>query len=130
MPATTSRRDTRQRRVILELVEHSKAHPTAEEVYRLARKKLPTISLGTVYRNLGLLVEQGSIREVRFDDGVSRFDGHLEQHEHFVCGNCGTVIDLPRALDVKQLTKLASTIGSVTDYKLELTGVCKACGRK
>jgi Fur family transcriptional regulator, peroxide stress response regulator len=126
------RRDTRQRRIILDAVQRSKSHPTAEEVYRAAKRKMPAISLGTIYRNLGLLVEQGSIREVRFEDGVSRYDGHLEAHEHFICSTCGAVLDLPRAIKLKTLTSNVSSdeIGEINDYKLEFYGTCLKCSGK
>lgn len=128
MPApTVERRDTKQRRLILEIVQHSHAHPSAEEVYQIARRKMRAISLGTVYRNLRLLAEEGKIREVQFNQGSIRFDGMLDHHEHFVCTNCGTVIDIP-ATSSHKLPALPALEGSViTDYRLDLYGLCKKC---
>ncbi|MEO6939117.1 MAG: transcriptional repressor [Candidatus Kapaibacterium sp.] len=123
------RRSTNQRTVVLEVVKRSHSHPSAEEVYRVAKRKLPSLSLGTVYRNLGLLVEDGRIREVQFIGGAARYDGMTEQHEHFVCTKCGAVHDLPRSLETKLIKKRGGPLRNalVTDYRLDLYGLCATC---
>ncbi len=125
------RRTTRQRETILQIVRRAHSHPDAEEVYRLARRKLPAISLGTVYRNLKLLAESGEIREVQFLGGPARFDGMLAAHEHFCCTECGQIQDLEATLSDADLTKMNRTIrGIVKEYKLDYFGICSACVSK
>jgi Fur family transcriptional regulator, peroxide stress response regulator len=92
---------------VLAIVKHLHTHPTAEEVYRLVRKKISNVSLATVYRNLHLLAEEGKIREVQFQDDVIRYDGMLDAHEHFYCVTCGTVQDLAAELPGKRLSNIA-----------------------
>lgn len=79
-------RNTRQRTLILEILRSGNGHLTAEEVLQKARRKLPTVSLGTVYRNLHYLREQGYAREVRNGDkGTTRFEAAGAVHAHFHC---------------------------------------------
>mgnify|MGYP004444805703 FL=1 len=85
---------SRQRECIRENVKSRYDHPTAEMVYQSVKEKYEHISLGTVYRNLSLLVEQGEIQKITVDEGVDRYDGHLEQHYHFLCKSCGRLLDL------------------------------------
>ena len=123
------RRFTRQRSVILEVVQHSHAHPDAEEVYKLARKKIKSLSLGTVYRNLKLLVEEGQIREVQLTGKTLRYDGMLEEHEHFLCTKCNRIIDLPRSMSIKSVNTNSHALSGcqVIDYRLDLYGLCADC---
>ena len=90
----TARRHSRQRELIKSFLETRKDHPTADTVYRNVRNQNPRISLGTVYRNLTLLAEEGEIRRLNVGDGVDRFDGDVSPHYHFVCQKCGQVLDL------------------------------------
>ncbi len=113
---------------MLTVVEHLHTHPSAEEVYRLVRKKISNVSLATVYRNLHLLAEEGKIREVQFQDDVIRYDGMLDAHEHFYCVTCGTVQDLPAELPEKRLSNIAGRLGvTVERYSLDYYGQCKKC---
>jgi len=123
------RRTSKQRTAILEIVRASHAHPDAEEVFRLARRKVRSISLGTVYRNLRLLVEDGMLHEVTSTGKAVRYDGMLEDHEHFLCTRCGTIIDLPRRAAGKTIMpKSDALLGcEITDYRLDLFGLCQGC---
>ena len=85
---------SRQRNIISEIVKMSYEHPTAEEIYALAVKELPTIGIATVYRNLNQLEEMGEIRRIPITEGSDRFDGHMEEHYHMVCKSCGRLTDL------------------------------------
>ena len=131
MPITESkqRRSTKQREIVLKAVVASRKHPTAEEVHALSRRRLPAISLATVYRNLRLLVEDGFIREVQFHGDVLRYDGMLEEHEHFYCRSCGTVVDLPQTLPVKSLQSVREKVGggAIERYALDYYGLCTKC---
>jgi Fur family ferric uptake transcriptional regulator len=85
---------TAPRRLILDVVCASDAHPTAAFVYRRVRRRLPRVSLATVYRNLRRLASEGFLLE-RADAGGMRFDGNLARHDHFTCLCCGRIYDVP-----------------------------------
>lgn len=87
-------RQTKQRDLVLKVVRESSDHPSAETVYERARKELPSISLGTVYRNLSQLVELRLVRKIVIDRGSDRYDKTLKIHAHFHCYSCGAVIDV------------------------------------
>lgn len=91
---TISRRRSRKRDIILRIVQETDSHPTAEWVYARARRKIPNLSLGTVYRNLNLLVEENAIQRVMTGDGVVRYDRRLGDHAHFICTETGKVTDI------------------------------------
>lgn len=115
-------RTSKQRDLIFHLVTNSHSHPTADDVYREARKALPNISLGTVYRNLRQLASDGKIREVQFGSSPARFDGMLAMHEHFICLTCGGVQDIEASLSTPALPGK-----KVTSYKLDYYGQCELC---
>lgn len=86
---TTIRRNSRQRTLVYQAVKDSHSHPNAEEVYLLVRRQLPDISLGTVYRNLNLLVEMGLLHRIYTGMGADRFDAVVTAHPHLICSSCG-----------------------------------------
>src|SRR5262247_1017070 len=85
---------TRPRRLILDVVRATDAHPTAAFVYQNVRRRLPRVSLATVYRNLRMLAAEGLLAE-RADAGGLRFDGNTGPHDHFTCLTCGRIYDAP-----------------------------------
>ena len=87
-------RATRQLTAVHEVLAAATDHPTAEQVYHRVRQRLPNVSLGTVYRNLDKLREQGRLRVVRLGGGQAHYDAMLDEHDHFVCERCGSVHDL------------------------------------
>ena len=89
-----SLKHSRQRDSIIEFLSTRKDHPTADTVYMNVRQSFPNISLGTVYRNLTLLADMGEILRIRVGDGVDHFDYDTSPHYHFVCRECGSVLDL------------------------------------
>jgi Fe2+ or Zn2+ uptake regulation protein len=91
---TISRRHSRRRKIILRIIRGTDSHPTAEWVYERARRKIPNLSLGTVYRNLNLLAEENTIQRVMTADGVVRYDHRLDAHAHFICTETGRVMDV------------------------------------
>jgi Fur family ferric uptake transcriptional regulator len=120
-------RQSRQRELVLEVVRSTMDHPTADWVYRQARRRLPRISLATVYRNLKQLAGEGLIREVH-SSGQSRFDGNTGRHYHIRCLACGRVADLPLSVD----TRLEEQAGQATNYRIlghevEVHGLCPLC---
>ncbi len=119
---------TRQRQVILEALTSSDAHPTGDEVYRLARRRLPHISLGTVYRNLEVLSEAGLIRKLELGGAPRRFDRRMEDHHHIRCLRCGKVEDiaLEPAAGIERAVEEQSGY-EVVEHRLELLGYCPHC---
>ena len=89
---TTKR--SRQRECILEVLRNTKAHPSADTIYSEVRKTIPNISLGTVYRNLSKLTEDGIIQRLDVGQPCERFDGNAAPHYHVVCSCCGSVSDI------------------------------------
>jgi len=129
-PGRVARRQTRQRRVILETVRSSRIHPTAEWVYDRVRRRLPRISLGTVYRNLQVLVLEGHLR-VWSRGAAARFDADLSCHDHFVCVAYGLLLDLKRARAALPAEKTLRARGhEVSDRVLDFVGVCRDCRRR
>jgi Fe2+ or Zn2+ uptake regulation protein len=125
-------RNTRQRAVILEVLKKGYVHLTAEEVYLEARKALPTVSLGTVYRNLNFLREHGLAREIRSGDtGSVRFEASRELHAHFHCRTCRAVLDipLPGELSGERWGEIGP-IASVDSIDLHVIGDCSDCAAR
>jgi len=121
------RRLTNQRRLILEAVRGTDVHPTAEWIYRRVRRRLPRISLGTVYRNLQVLLEQGLIRDLD-SRGSGRYDGNTARHDHFTCQACGQIYDLAAPMDRGLDRRIASRTGfEVWHHRTEFYGRCPAC---
>ncbi len=87
---------TIQRKAILRAFEAAgRVHPTAETLYHLAKKELPRISMGTVYRNLSDMSARGEVLRIPVTDGPDRFDRDLSRHDHAICRVCGRLFDLP-----------------------------------
>jgi Fe2+ or Zn2+ uptake regulation protein len=121
------RRVTDQRRLILEAVRETESHPTAEWIFRKVRRRLPRISLGTVYRNLKLLAEDGLVRELD-SRGFGRYDGNTARHDHFTCQVCGRIVDLIAPVDKRLLRRAARRTGlEIAHHRIEFYGRCKAC---
>jgi len=112
LPSPKELRMTRQRRTIMDVLENGKDHPPADEIYKRVRRRLPRISLGTVYRNLDLLAEHGMIRKLEFAGSQRRFDGKTDNHYHVRCTACGRVEDAP----LDPMTGLEDGLRNATDY--------------
>lgn len=119
---------TRQRQIILEVLRGTGVHPTADVIYEQVRKIMPQISLGTVYRNLRLLTENGEIQELSYGCSHSRFDGNPSDHYHFVCRECHAVADVDLPVMNKINTLAAEAVnGRVDSHRLEIYGLCAGC---
>jgi len=118
---------TRQKRIILEELRKVTSHPTADAIYEMVRKRIPRISLGTVYRNLEVLSRQGEIQKLNIDSERVRFDGNPSEHCHIRCVVCGRVDDFPVEPTVS-LKELNSECGyEILGNKLEFYGKCPEC---
>ena len=119
---------SRQREAIKEYLSHTKAHPTADTVYMNIRGNYPNISLGTVYRNLNLLAEQGEIMKLNCQDGSDRFDGNPKPHYHFLCNDCKKVLDIEME-SIEHINKVAGAkfSGNIEGHVIFFYGQCPEC---
>ncbi len=118
-------RSSKQRDKVLEVLRASCDHPTADVIYERVKESIPNISLGTVYRNLGQLKDEGMITIVESSDTKVHYEGNLEEHIHFLCKNCYNITDVfcktqvPKALDDMGL--------QVESQKTVYYGICNHC---
>ncbi len=131
MERAIRQRITQQLTVIAAAIEGDHTHPSAEDIYLRVRKISPHISLGTVYRNLQRLVQDGALQMLFFGDRTARYDPTLEEHDHFICQQCGRVEDVKverdRRMDFASLVREGFTIAA---HSLAIRGVCQRCGRR
>lgn len=120
-----------RRRVILEELMSAACHPTAEELLALVRRRLPRVSLGTVYRNLDVLARNGLLRVVEVPGGPRRYDGELEEHSHVTCLRCGRVADvaLP-GIEIDDGHAARESGYEIVDHEVSFTGLCSECAAK
>lgn len=120
-------RYSKQRDTVYEIVQSNPNHLSAEEIWELSKKDIPSIGFATVYRNLNTLVEMGQVRRIKSVDGVDHFDGCVTPHAHFICTHCAKVYDLPHSYqDVME--KIWEDYGKdVEDIEIFIKGVCKNC---
>ena len=117
-------RNTKQKQLILQIINNSINHLNAFEVYEEARKSMPNISLGTVYRNLNMLVEEKNARRLKATNRIDRFDNTKTQHHHFVCVKCGKYYDV---FDKIELKNLKENFGIIENYEIQINGICNDC---
>ena len=120
---------TRQRQLILDIINSSYAHLTAEGVYTEARQKMPKISLGTVYRNLVLLAQNGEIRRIVLENQPDRYDRRFPGHDHIVCPDCGAVRDIPAEMSMEKTIERKLKL-KPDSYELTVKIVCDECKDK
>ena len=118
-------RNTKQRDCIFDIVNSSYNHLNAYQVYDIAKEVIPNISLGTVYRNLASLENEGAIQVIMVD-GVKHYD-KIIPHYHFVCKKCLKIIDI-FDLDIPKLKKHNGNL--VDDYEIVLKGICENCQKE
>ncbi len=120
-------RDTRQRRMIYDNVMSRCDHPGADEIYLDVHSQDEKISKGTVYRNLGILSENGDILHVRVP-GADRYDSRLDNHYHILCTECGRVIDAPIEYNKKSDLIVEEQTGFVIKrHRAFFEGICPEC---
>ena len=124
-------RQSRQQRLVFEIVERSHNHPTAHQVFAQARRSLPSISLGTVYRNLRQLADEGQVQENKMGGEPARFEVPRQKHYHIWCVECGRIEDLTLpyqgALDRKAQRLVRFRL---EQHRMEFFGVCPECRRQ
>lgn len=122
---------THQRQVVYEAVVASEGHYSPEQIYASVRKRIPSISLATVYNNLRLFVECGLLREVTPHASTLRVDGNLKPHHHLVCLRCKSVQDIEgEFLNLKRLSRHVPDGFDLTQPLVEVFGICRRCRTK
>jgi len=125
------RKHSRKRDAVLEKIRSTASHPSALWVYEELRKDIPDLSLGTVYRNISVFKEEGLIISVGVVNGQERFDGNTSEHTHFICLDCGDVLDVAAAPDEADKRKIEAENGVEILYRqLNFYGRCPQCGNK
>ena len=120
------KRYSRQRELIYEALRQTEQHPTAEMIYQWLKPANPSLSLGTVYRNLNLLADEGAIRRMAFP--VERYDAKTMPHPHFCCDQCGAVYALHLPYDAEQDRQALLASGhDVTGHEVVFHGICTKC---
>lgn len=116
---------TEQRRLITEIVRNTEDHMTAEQIYMIAKERMPSIAIGTVYRNLGIMERDGEILRIAIPNAPDRYDRNIKCHEHMLCRICGTLEDIwmEGLLEImNDMTEL-----QIESYELALYGICQKC---
>jgi Fe2+ or Zn2+ uptake regulation protein len=117
--------DTQQRQTILDVLRESREHLTAEEIYLLANKRRSSISLSTVYRNLGILVKQSRILSITAPERPTYFDYNTMPHHHLICEVCGKLLDIPSPdFDLQNLVPAGY---KVLSSSLVVNCICDGC---
>ena len=116
---------TKQRTAILDIVRSDKAHHTADEIFRLARRRLPGISLATVYNNLHALEEAGYIRRITAEHHADRYDSSFIPHGHLICERCEGITDF--SIDGFETLLTDAVGGGFSSYELKVRHLCEQC---
>ena len=120
---------SRQREEIIKVIKDSYNHPTAEEIYMIVKAKDPAVSRSTVYRNLGLLVETGMIKQISMKVGPDRYDYIREPHNHAMCTKCGKIFDFEYSFEYEELGKIIKEQTGIEISKdgIAFEGICDSC---
>ena len=120
---------SRKRQAIYEFLLSTKEHPSAEWIYNVLKSEYPDLSLGTVYRNLKLLEDNGAVKSVAVVDGRERYDALMSPHSHFVCSKCGRVIDVFLKNEISDMAENLKINGAnkIDSFSLIYYGVCDKC---
>ena len=122
---------THQRQIIYQTVMSLPGHPSAEAVYDRVRKKIPAISLATVYKNIRIFLESGIFQEVSLHHGSLRVEPNLRPHHHLVCVRCKSISDLEETeLEPVRLKRRLPRGFEVQRFAVDILGVCQACSAK
>ena len=119
-------RSSKQRDLVLSIINNHNKHLTAEEIYNIARQQIPNIGLGTVYRDINQLVETRQINRIASTDGKYRYDSTMIKHHYFVCEKCGKLEDVYQNYDLS----IEYTQNKVLDYDIYFKGICSDCNKE
>ena len=132
MPDHLRIRRSKQREIILEELMKLGSHPSAGELYSRVRRRLPRVSLGTVYRNLEILAREGLVRRIELGGERMRYDGGRGAHQHVRCVRCGRIDDIPESAPAgerdREIVRRAGY--RLVERRIEYLGVCLSCRKK
>ena len=125
------KRNTVQVSMVYKMVQHLKCHPTANDIYTEIQKESPSISRGTVYRNLDRLAKMGEIKKVEVPGGPEHFDFRCDEHYHIKCNICNRIYDV----DMNCLSDLTDMIDDKQGFQFQgydvfFNGICPECNKK
>ncbi|MFI3325954.1 MAG: transcriptional repressor [Clostridia bacterium] len=129
---TTRQNFSRKRVAILNKIQSTKVHPTAEWVYQELKPEYPDLSLGTVYRNIKSFSEDGLVQSVGVIGGQEHFDGNVNPHSHFICDKCNSIIDIEKSFFTNaDKNQIGNELGfTITSEDVMFRGVCSTCLKK
>ncbi|MFN3921570.1 MAG: Fur family transcriptional regulator [Caldimicrobium sp.] len=116
---------TPQRLAILEYLESTREHPSAEDIYKALKDKFPSMSIATIYNTLEVLAEKGLVKILSLDSSKKRFDPFTHPHHHFVCKKCGKIIDIEGKFDISLPEELYNF--EVEEFQIIYIGLCSQC---
>ncbi len=119
---------SKQRDLVLDIISRSHTHPTAEEIFFQARKKMPSIALGTVYRNINALSHEGIIRRITIPEAPDRFDTVEIPHDHLICERCGKLKDI--SLNNVKDSIIKAVGEDIISYELNIYYLCEDCKKE
>jgi Fe2+ or Zn2+ uptake regulation protein len=125
------KRNTIQRKIVLNALVKLNNHPTIDEIYTDIRREHPSISKTTVYRNLRQLAKAGYVRQIAVQDGLERYDARTCRHYHFKCRDCNRIYDV----DIGYLSEINGAVQEIYGFKVTghdiiFSGVCAGCENK
>jgi len=119
---------THQRQILFEVMQGMEGHPSPEEVYARVKKKVPAISLATVYKNIHLFVESGIFRKMSMHHGSVRVEMNSEEHHHMVCSRCKAITDIgEKELGLAPKRRKLPDGFLVERYAVDVIGLCAKC---
>ena len=126
-------RFSKQRETIFNILYADKSHPNVDIIYQNVQKEIPNISLGTVYRNLNAMADEGRILRLDVGDGVVHFDANVKPHLHMLCDDCKSIIDLD--VEYETIEPYIEEIQKLTSHKIDsadvlFKGQCIICQKK
>jgi Fur family transcriptional regulator, peroxide stress response regulator len=124
------RRKSRQREKIYAIIKNSTEHPTALAIYEALKKVMPKISLGNIYRNINILIEEARIKSSEFGSDIEHYDAMADKHYHFICQKCKKIIDflLPLQNDIIKNAQ-QNTKNIIKDHTIQFFGICEDCNK-
>ena len=121
-------RRSKQRERILEILKNTTIHPTAGWIYNKLSQEFAGLSMGTVYRNLNILIEQGLVVKIDFGSTFDRFEANTTPHYHFICEKCGSIRDIDMPVDTSHNEKAEKlTPFKITQHRIKFYGLCNKC---
>jgi Fur family peroxide stress response transcriptional regulator len=120
---------THQRQVLYEVMQTMPGHPSPEEVYARVKKRVPAISLATVYKNIHLFLERGVLKELSMHHGSLRVElNSIVHHHHMVCLHCKAITDIEeKDLGVLPAPRELPGGFQLERYSIDVIGTCAAC---